>query len=112
MSFCGRIDGELRRLGDALGRTDRGSAEFHDDEHKFDVLGRLGRRMRSGRAINYSRSMEACFHGGPVVDAVEQKLERSMRLCSERDLRPEEHDVTASQTDIDRGNHAVEALLA
>jgi hypothetical protein len=33
MSLRGSIDGELRRLGNALRGTDRGSAEFHDDEH-------------------------------------------------------------------------------
>src|SRR5262245_16491687 len=112
MSLRGGIDGELRRLGNTLRGTDRGSAEFHDNEHSSRYWATLRVNMRSGRAINYSRLMEACLRRSPVIDAVEQKLERPMRLCTERDLRPEEHDVTAAQRDIDRGSHVLELLLA
>src|SRR6476661_5395785 len=51
-------------------------------------------------------------HTSRRVDAVEQELEGPVRLAAERDLRSEEIDLASPDRRLDRGDAALEIVLA
>ena len=87
MALGGGVDCELRGLRDTFGGPDRGPAEFHDDEHRFERTSATRQESARHPVINYSRFMDewtvaAKGGAGPPAPRLAGPQDRDRRLSS------------------------------
>ena len=60
--------------------------------------------MVSTYNLGRSKSLQSYGLGAPVIDSIEQKLERPVRLTPERDLRAEEKELALADSGLGHSN--------